>query len=142
MPRQRIADGPMGNGWIEEVKTKRGTRFVAKWNNFVKDDAAPGGRRRVRGGSYEIGPKVHHGPKDSLKSRDTAMKYWLKICDAVMGRAPQLHPLQMAQKRFAGTRNRFTSPLVKRAGGIPRKECSITTRPNYSRCLGMCCLPA
>ena len=98
MPKTKISHGPLGNGWIEEVKTPAGIKFVARWNSYVSDPTAPGGRRRVRGGSYEIGPKIHHGPAGTLKSDKAAMKEWLKICDSVMGRSQHLHPFQMAEK--------------------------------------------
>ena len=58
MAKKRIIEGPIGSGWIDEVKTASGVVFFARWNCFVKDASAPGGRRRVRGGSYKIGRKI------------------------------------------------------------------------------------
>ncbi|HEX4594016.1 MAG TPA: site-specific integrase [Bryobacteraceae bacterium] len=84
MARKRIVEGPIGNGWIDEVRTDNGVRFVARWKKFVADPEAPEGRRRINGGQYEIGPKVYHGP--GLKSKKDAEKAWLQICDTVMGR--------------------------------------------------------
>jgi integrase len=98
MAKKRVLEGAIGNGWIDEVKGASGTAFVARWNEYVKDAAAPEGRRRGRGGSYEIGPKVHHGP--GLKSKRDAMKEWLKVCDSIMGKSSRLHPSQIAEKSF------------------------------------------
>jgi integrase len=98
MSKKRIVEGPIGHGWIEEVKSDSGTVFVARWNCFVKDAAASDRRRRVRGGSYVIGPKAHHGP--GLRSKKSAMGEWLKVCDSVMGKTAKLHPSQMAKKSF------------------------------------------
>ena len=98
MAKHRISEGPIGNGWIDAVSTATGIVFIARWNIFIPDDSAPEGRRRVRGGSLEIGPKVHHGP--GLKSKKDAHKAWLKVCDQVMGRTTRLHPSQIAMKTF------------------------------------------
>ena len=98
MAKKRIVEGPIGNGWIDEVKTAVGTVFIARWNRFVKDNTVPEGRRRVRGGAYQIGRKVHHGP--GLRSRKDAMKEWLKVCDSVIGKSTRLHPSQIATKSF------------------------------------------
>ncbi|HLK65031.1 MAG TPA: site-specific integrase [Bryobacteraceae bacterium] len=98
MAKKRILEGPIGNGWIDEVETASGSVFIARWNRFVKDNTAPEGRRRVRGGAYEIGRKVHHGP--GLRSKKDAMKEWLKVCDSVIGKSTRLHPSQIAEKNF------------------------------------------
>jgi len=98
MAKKRIVEGPIGNGWIDEVKTASGSVFIARWNRFVKDNTVPEGRRRVRGGAYEIGRKVHHGP--GLRSKKDALKEWLKVCDSVIGKSTRLHPSQIAEKSF------------------------------------------
>jgi len=98
MSKRRITEGPIGSGWIEAVPSASGIVFVARWNCFVRDDSAPEGRRRIRGGSYEVGRKVHHGP--GLRSKKDATKEWLKVCDSVMGKTSRLHPSQMALKAF------------------------------------------
>jgi integrase len=98
MSKKRITEGPIGSGWIDAVQTASGVVFVARWNRFVRDESAPDARRRVRGGSYEIGRKVHHGP--GLRSKKDALKQWLKVCDSVMGKTSRLHPSQMALKTF------------------------------------------
>ncbi|HEU0119023.1 MAG TPA: site-specific integrase [Bryobacteraceae bacterium] len=66
--------GPVGKGFVKEVTTKKGTRFVARWNAFVMKD---GERKKVTCGPYEIGPKVSHG--SGLKSLKDAQKEWDKV---------------------------------------------------------------
>jgi integrase len=66
--------GPIGKGWVEEVKTKDGTRFVARWNVYVLRDGA---RQRTKGGQHELGAKVAHGP--GLKSLKQAKDAWDKV---------------------------------------------------------------
>jgi integrase len=105
MPKKKIVEGPIGSGWIDLVKKASGSVFVARWNRFLSDNTVPDGRRRVRGGSYEIGPKVHHGP--GLRSKKDAMKEWLKVCDSVMGRSTRLHPSQIADKTFSWFTNEY-----------------------------------
>ena len=99
MSKTRITEGPIGIGWIDEVKGASGTEFVARWNCFIKDPNAPDGRRRVRGGSYQIGVKTYHGP--GVHSKNDAKKEWLKVCDFIMGKTSHLHPSQMASKTFS-----------------------------------------
>ena len=89
--------GPVGNGWIEEVKTGDGARFVAMWKVYVTTN---GVTKRVRGGSYELGPKVKVGPSGSLRGMRDAEKKWSQICDSVIGRTPALHPTLMADQTF------------------------------------------
>jgi integrase len=98
MPRRRIQEGPIGNGWVEEIRTEAGIKFVARWKKFIADPAAPGGRRRVDGGYHELGPKVHHGP--GLRSKADAVKKWLKVCDSVIGRTSGIHPALKADWTF------------------------------------------
>lgn len=129
MAKTKITQGPLGNGWIEEVKTPTGTKFVARWNSYVSDPSAPGGRRRVRGGSYEIGPKVHHGPAGTLKSDKAAMKEWLKICDSVMGRSQHLHPFQIADKPFRW----FTEEVFEKARSTRWRETSKDAFAYYKK---------
>lgn len=96
MPKQRIIDGPIGNGWIDEVRTDKGVHFVARWKKYIPDPNAPEGRQRVNGGQHELGPKVYHGP--GLKSKKDAGKEWLKICDGIMGRADRRIDLPASEK--------------------------------------------
>ena len=99
MPRKKLLFGPIGNGWVEEVRTSAGTKFVARWQYYVVDPAEPDGRRR-ESGYYEIGPKVYDGPKDALKSQTAAEKKWAAIRDSVMGRTEQLPACLKADKTF------------------------------------------
>lgn len=104
MPRKSIKSGPIGNGWIEEKRTERGVRFIAYWQKYVPDDLAPLGRRKVYGGSHDLGPKVKHG--EGLTSQSAARKKWLTICDAIMGRGAREHPVEwgdMTFRRFVET---------------------------------------
>jgi len=66
--------GPIGKGFVQEIKTKAGARYVARWNAFVLDN---GERKRIQCGPHELGPKVSHGP--GLKSLNDARKAWDKI---------------------------------------------------------------
>src|SRR6266852_3468600 len=67
--------GPIGRGWVTEVKTQQGTRFVARWNAYeIHNDA----RVRVTCGPYEIGPKASRGP--GLRNIKQARVQWEKIC--------------------------------------------------------------
>jgi hypothetical protein len=43
MPRKKVMEGPIGTGWIDEVQTGDGKKFVAKWNKFVADPEADEG---------------------------------------------------------------------------------------------------
>ena len=67
--------GPIGKGFVQEVKTKAGVRYVARWNVYTLNDA--GERSRITCGPHELGPKVSHGP--GLKSLNDARKAWDKI---------------------------------------------------------------
>jgi integrase len=71
--------GPAGRGWVQEVRTKDGTRYVARWNAYEMRD---GVRVRVTCGPHELGQKVHAGP--GLRSLAAAQKVWDKICGAVI----------------------------------------------------------
>ena len=144
MPKKRITEGPIGNGWIDEVRTEAGVKFVARWKKYIADDTAPGGRQRVNGGQYEIGPKVYHGP--GLKSKKDAEKEWLKVCDSIMGRKPNVNlPAILKasktfrwfveeddgfqarrEKRWSGTQPRFyryiMDFIMRRFGDTPLNE--------------------
>jgi hypothetical protein len=37
--------GPIGKGFVQEIKTKEGSRFMARWNAYVVED---GERRRIQ----------------------------------------------------------------------------------------------
>jgi integrase len=67
--------GPIGKGFVQEIKTKAGTRYVARWNAYTLNEA--GERSRITCGPHELGPKVSHGP--GLKSLSDARKAWDKI---------------------------------------------------------------
>ena len=67
--------GPIGKGFVQEVKTKAGVRYLARWNAYALNDA--GERIRITCGPHELGPKVSHGP--GLKSLGDARKAWDKI---------------------------------------------------------------
>jgi integrase len=97
MPKPKITDGPIGHGYIDELRTDDGVRFVARWQKFVPDPDAPGGRRRVHGGQYDIGLKVYHGA--GLKSKKDAEKEWLKVADSIMGRAVGNVPAALKAKK-------------------------------------------
>src|SRR5215471_12704373 len=66
--------GPIGKGFVQEIKTKAGTRYVARWNAFLLDN---GERKRIQCGPHELGPKLSHGP--GLKTLNDARKAWDKI---------------------------------------------------------------
>jgi integrase len=97
MPRKKILDGPIGNGWVEEVRADDGVKFVARWQKYVADSTAPDGRRR-ESGYHDLGPRVYHGP--GLKSKKDAQKKWAAISDSVMGRTEKLPPTLIAEKPF------------------------------------------
>src|SRR5262245_24315340 len=97
MPRKKILDGPIGNGWIEEVRADDGVKFVARWQKYVADPTAPHGRRR-ESGYHDLGPRAYHGP--GLKSKKDAQKKWAAISDSVMGRTDKLPPTLIAEKPF------------------------------------------
>jgi len=82
--------GPLGKGFVQEIKTKEGTRYVARWNAYV---LVNGERRRIQCGPHELGPKVHHGP--GLKSKKEAQKAWNKIYWSVF---TEHHPTPVAAK--------------------------------------------
>ena len=64
--------GPIGKGTVIEVKTNKGVRFIARWNAFV---IVNGVRKRVLGGTHQLGPKVaQHVP--GLKSIKQAKDLW------------------------------------------------------------------
>jgi len=99
VPRKRILEGPIGNGWVEEIHTEEGIKYIARWQRYVADPTAPDGRRR-ESGYHEIGLKVHHGPKDALTSRSAAEKKWAEVRDCVMGRTKVLPAALKAEKTF------------------------------------------
>jgi hypothetical protein len=35
MPRKKLMYGPIGNGWVQEVRTEDGIKFVARWQLWV-----------------------------------------------------------------------------------------------------------
>jgi integrase len=85
--------GPIGKGFVQEVKTKAGVRYVARWNAYTLNDA--GERIRITCGPHELGPKVSHGP--GLKSLSDARKAWDKIYWSVFAKhnpAATLKPSQ------------------------------------------------
>ena len=67
--------GPIGKGFVQEVRTNNGTRYVARWNAYVLNQ--DGSRQRITCGPHELGPKVSHGP--GLNSLSDAKKAWDKI---------------------------------------------------------------
>jgi integrase len=116
MARKKVLEGPIGNGWVEEAKTDKGVRFVARWKKFVAAPTAKEGRRRVHGGSFEIGPKVYHH-NEGLKSLRDAEKKWSEICDSVMGRSQDIHPLLKAERTFSFFANEDPEGFRKRREG-------------------------
>ena len=66
--------GPIGRGFVQEITTKDGTRYVARWNAFISEN---GERKRVQCGPHELGPKVAHGP--GLKNLKQAKDAWNKV---------------------------------------------------------------
>ena len=99
MPRKKLMHGPIGSGWVEEVRTDAGIKFVARWQYYVADSDTPEGRRR-ESGYHEIGLRVHHGPKGSLTSKKAAEEKWAEIRDSVMGRSEVLPAALKAEKSF------------------------------------------
>jgi|SRR5581483_2923353 len=97
MPRKKILDGPIGNGWVEEVRSEDGLKYVARWQRYVADPGAPDGRRR-ESGYHELGFKAHRGP--GLKSKRDAERKWAEIADSVMGRTDKLPAALKAEKSF------------------------------------------
>src|SRR5581483_6866073 len=97
MPRKKILDGPIGNGWVEEVRSEDGLKYVARWQRYVADPGAPDGRRR-ESGYHELGFKAHRGP--GLKSKREAERKWAEIADSVMGRTDKLPAALKAEKSF------------------------------------------
>src|ERR1017187_8030124 len=87
--------GPIGKGYVQEIKTKNGTRFVARWNAYVQSD--DGERIRVTCGPHELGPKVPHGP--GLKSIKDARKEWEKVYWTVFS---QHHPAAALKSSKSG----------------------------------------
>jgi len=81
---KELSLGPVGKGFVQEVATKKGTRFVARWNAFVMEGEE---RKKKTFGPHELGPKVSHGP--GLKSLADAKKEWDKVYWAVF---QQHHP--------------------------------------------------
>jgi len=92
-----MLEGPIGNGWVEEVKTDDGVKFIARWQYYVADPAQADGRRR-ESGYHEIGPKVYHGPEDALTSKRKAERRWDQIRDTIMGRSFRLPGVLKAEK--------------------------------------------
>lgn len=99
MPRKKTLYGPIGNGWVEEVRTEEGIKFIARWQYYLADPETHEGRRRASG-YFEIGPKVHHGPKGALTSKSAAETKWAEIRDSVMGRTEVLPAALKAEKTF------------------------------------------
>jgi integrase len=77
--------GPIGKGFVQEISTRNGSRYLARWNAYVQND--DGERIRVTCGPHELGQKVAHGP--GLKSLKEARKEWAKIYWTVFS---QHHP--------------------------------------------------
>jgi integrase len=98
MPRIKASTGPIGSGWVEEITTESGTRFVARWKAYEADADSPDGRKRVSCGPYELGPKVKRG--DGLKTLNEAKKSWDKIAHSIMGRTQEIPLALKAQKTF------------------------------------------
>ena len=67
--------GPIGRGFVTEVKTTSGTRYVARWNAYTL--APDGSRKRVSCGPHELGSRISHGP--GLKSLAEAKREWEKV---------------------------------------------------------------
>ena len=99
MPRKKLLQGPIGNGWVEELWTEEGIKYIARWQYYVGDTAVPEGRRR-ESGYYELGLKVYHGPKGALTSKSAAEAKWAEIRDSVMGRTEVLPAALKAEKTF------------------------------------------
>jgi hypothetical protein len=139
MPKQRILDGPIGNGWIDEVRNADGIHFVARWKKYIPDPSAPEGRQRVNGGQHILGPKVYHGP--GLKSKTDAEKEW-KICDGIMGRT-NLPVSDRAKELLGGSlkKTRMDSASVVRRAGPGRSPGFTTTSWVRKSCHGLATPP-
>ncbi|MGA8030513.1 MAG: site-specific integrase [Bryobacteraceae bacterium] len=101
--------GPIGKGWVAEVKTQDGARFVARWNAY---EIQNGRRVRVIRGPYEIGPKSSHGP--GLRDIKQARLQWKKICWQVF--AESYSPVALSRAAQNATReasNGFPEMKVK-----------------------------
>jgi integrase len=98
MPRKRAISGPAGGGWVEEVRTAEGVRFVAYWQKYVPDSSDPLGRRKVYGGSHDLGPKVKRGT--GLTSITAARSRWSDIRALIMQQAVSEAPPEMQEKTF------------------------------------------
>jgi integrase len=97
--------GPIGKGFVQEIRTKAGARYVARWNAYTLNDA--GERARITCGPHELGPKVSHGP--GLKSLSDARKAWDKIYWFVFTR----HHPAATQKPSRANRTVSPTALVK-----------------------------
>jgi integrase len=97
--------GPIGKGFVQEIKTKAGTRYVARWNAYTLNEA--GERSRITCGPHELGPKVSHGP--GLKSLSDARKAWDKIYWSVFTK----HHPGARQKPSEANRTVSATTLVK-----------------------------
>jgi hypothetical protein len=73
---------PIGIGFVREIKTKAGARYVARWNAYTLNDA--GERTRITCGPHELGPKVSRGP--GVKSLSDVCKAWDNIYWSVFTR--------------------------------------------------------
>jgi integrase len=102
--------GPIGKGFVAEIKTQAGTRYVARWNAYVMDGDT---RKRIQCGPYEVGPKVSHGP--GLKSIADAKKEWDKVYWSVFERhypltaTPQLNPRDLKASASMKVKDFITS---------------------------------
>lgn len=131
MPRQTLQVSkptPAGRGWVEEVSTAdHVVKFVAFWRVWVPDPDAPGGKRRERGGSYELGPKVRYG--EGLHKLKDAQEEWARVRKSVMGSLsrPTLSPSKVTLRQYI---DEVWVPA--RAGGW-RKNTAITFRYHRAR---------
>lgn len=94
-PQRPPALGPIGNGYVQEIRTSEGTRFVARWQAYILSPDG-NGRKRITCGPHELGPKVHHGP--GLRSLADARRAWDQIRWEVFR---QHHPPQPAALGFS-----------------------------------------
>jgi len=97
---QPVELGIIGKGWVEEKKTTKGIKFIARWAKWEADPSSPTGRKKVHAGRHELGPKVRFGGEDALKTKRDAEKKWLGISDAVMGLTADLPPVLLREKTF------------------------------------------
>jgi len=67
--------GPIGRGFVTEVKTASGTRYVARWNAYTL--APDGSRKRITCGPHQLWFQISHGP--GLKSLAEAKREWEKV---------------------------------------------------------------